>query len=249
MMHEIENEKFQLLSKRVLTDIDTLVYIEKTRLSISRFGDGEINMLISENKGCAFESPDPNVTKKLREILFRDVENLLICIPNLDMGGVWWEDYWKKNFLDFSNYVNYDKKYGSAWISRSPIFMRHKEKSIELWRKIWNDRKVIFITGEGSRFNCKHNIFDNVKSYEVIYSKATNATQDIDRLIDLLEDKDKDSLILLSLGVAATILSYELHIKGFQVLDIGHITNCYDKVFHGEIQPEKLSKTGNVWNN
>ena len=221
--------------------------IKEKGLSVSRFGDGEINMLISENKGCAFESANPITTKKLRLILNKDLADLLVCIPNLDMGGVWWEEYWVSNFKEFSKYINYSKVYGSAWISRSPVFMSHRETAVELWKKIWADRDVIFITGEGSRFNFQHEIFSGIKSYKVIYSKATNATQDVDRVVDIVKNENKQSLVLISLGVAATILSYDLHMLGFQSIDIGHITNCFDKVFNGDVQPEKLPKTGIIW--
>lgn len=115
-----------------------------------------------------------------------------------------------------------------------------KQVGIDKWKSVWNERKIVFVTGEGSRFNFKHILFDNIAESEVVLSSATHAIRDIPRLLGELSKKDKDVLFLISLGPAATILAYELTLLGYQAIDIGHITSCYDAVFHGAPSPEKL---------
>ena len=48
----------------------------------------------------------------------------------------------------------------------SPFFMRHNIEATNLWKENWQDRDVIFVTGEGSRFNYNYELFDNIKKYE-----------------------------------------------------------------------------------
>ena len=75
---------------------------------------------------------------------------------------------------------------------------------------------------------------------KIVLSKSRNPCADIERLLIKLKSYDKSSLILISLDPAATLLTYELNILGYQKLDIGHITSCYDKVFYNDVQSEKL---------
>ena len=114
------------------------------------------------------------------------------------------------------------------------------QSGIKKWKSVWTERKVVFITGDGSRFNCNHPLFDNISESEIVLSSATHAIKDIPRLLGELSKKDKDVLFLISLGPAATILAYELTLLGYQAIDIGHITSCYDAVYNGDPSPEKL---------
>jgi len=45
---------------------------------------------------------------------------------------------------------------------------------------------------------------------------------------------------MVSLGPEATILAYYASLLGYQMIDVGHITNCYDAVYKGAARPEQL---------
>ena len=52
--------------------------------------------------------------------------------------------------------------------------------------------------------------------------------------------KHENPLLLISLGPTATVLAYDLSQSGNLALDIGHITNMYDKLVYGMAKPEEL---------
>lgn len=236
------NHKFNHMIKCTLKVDETLDMIIEKKMSVARYGDGEIKMTTSL-AGCMFENSSYYVTSKLRTILQENHNNLLVCIPG-DMRDSWWSDFWQKEFSNFSNFL-IKKVYGHSFVSRA-AFRQLGQVGVEKWKKVWDNRKVVFVTGSGSRFNYKHELFDNLNDYNIVSSTATHATRDIPRLVSELSMKDKDTLFLLALGPAATILAYELSLLGFQAIDIGHITNCYDSVFNGAIAPEKLPVRNNI---
>ncbi|MCD3065317.1 DUF1792 domain-containing protein, partial [Salmonella enterica subsp. enterica serovar Enteritidis] len=90
-------------------------------------------------------------------------------------------------------------------------------------------RKVVVVAGRRSRFELVPELFDNVKKVELLESEPVNAFKDIPRLVGELRER-KDSLVLISLGAAATVLASKLAEVGVQALDVGHISNCYNNV-------------------
>ncbi|OTG79570.1 hypothetical protein B9T31_16915 [Acinetobacter sp. ANC 4558] len=230
------NQQFDHMERCTLTIAETINLIVSRKLSVARFGDGEIRM-VNSLVGCAFENSSYYGTSKLRTILSENHENLLVCL-NGKATDEWWTKFWTKEFPAFSKFV-LPRVYGNTFVSRK-IFSHLKQEGIDKWKSVWDQRKVIFITGDGSRFDFGHVLFDNIAESEVFLSKATHAIKDIPRVLAEVSQKDKDVLFLISLGPAATILAYELTLLGYQAIDIGHITSCYDSVFHGAPLPEKL---------
>lgn len=235
------NKKFNHMRNSTLDIEQTINLIIEKGLSIARFGDGEIRMLNSL-RGCAFEGPSAYGTSKLRAVMAENHEKLLVCIPG-KMRDAWWSKFWNDEFSEFSKYLK-PTVYGDAFVSRA-IFRVHGEKGAQKWKNVWGGRKVVFITGVGSRFDCNHELFDNIPNHEVIYSSATHAIKDVPRLIFEASCHEKDTLFLLSLGPAATILAMELTLLGYQALDIGHITASYERVFNGGLVPEKMALKNN----
>ena len=112
--------------------------------------------------------------------------------------------------------------------------------------KCWENRNVIFITGKGSRFDTKHELFKNIKSASTLYSLPTNAWSDYETLKTavLTEVENKENpLVICALGPTATVLAYELSQQEIQCFDIGHINNVYDKIKYGKATPEELPMT------
>ncbi|WP_371326010.1 GT-D fold domain-containing glycosyltransferase [Corynebacterium sp. HMSC034E11] len=75
---------------------------------------------------------------------------------------------------------------------------------------------------------------------EYLESTATDAFENLDQILDTVEQKNlgENSLIILSLGPAATILAFEFAQRGIQALDIGHISNSFSNIFEGGKWPE-----------
>ena len=123
-------------------------------------------------------------------------------------------------------------------MTRQDFFKFYKQEGVELWRNIWNDKNVVIITGENSRFELIPELFDGVKSTEFIYTKPTNAFSEIDNIIEEAKSKNPD-MFLISLGPAGTVLAYEMAKQGKRALDIGHISSSYQNAFEGKPVAEK----------
>ena len=80
---------------------DAIDIIVKNKASISRYGDGEFNLL--QGKSINFQEFDENLALRLKEILVSDEKNMLICIPDV--------------FNGLKQYVPYSKKVWTALLA------------------------------------------------------------------------------------------------------------------------------------
>ena len=74
---------------RLFDRMQTLDYLLSQGCSVSRFGDGETGMAIraarGRQQGIHFQKADPELSERLREILFCPIANLLVCFNNAFM--------------------------------------------------------------------------------------------------------------------------------------------------------------------
>ena len=69
---------------KVLSIKDSLSYILKHRISISRYGDGEI--LLMEGYPIGFQKEDAALATRLREIARNPIPQHRVCIPDVFSG-------------------------------------------------------------------------------------------------------------------------------------------------------------------
>ena len=71
---------------------------------------------------------------------------------------------------------------------------------------------------------------NNSKSIKRIICPAENAFNSYEKILKFVIDlkSDKKTLILISLGPTATILAYDLHKLGNQIVDFGHFDINYE---------------------
>jgi glycosyltransferase family protein len=223
----------------------TINQIVNERKSIARFGDGEFNLCY--DRSIAFQSNNLQLRYRLKSILgFVGNKHCLIAIPDFNPDDVtsFWINSWYENIQEYQELLNPTIVYPNAGISRQSSL----DQIIKL-SKAWENRNVIFVYGEKGRFVMGHPIFSKIKSYFEILAPAQNAWNMYDKIqIDVINQACKldDPLILISLGPTASVLAYDLSNLGFQSLDIGHITNVYDKLMGSGIKPEEISIENNV---
>lgn len=83
--------------------------------------------------------------------------------------------------------------------------------------------------GEKSRLGIGSDLFDEVKTIRRIICPATDAFDLYDEILQTtLEKATSDTLVLLALGMTATVLAYDLSQHDIQALDIGHIDIEYE---------------------
>ena len=93
-------------------------------------------------------------------------------------GSPYFQSFWQRKFERFSNYIDFNQvnRFGNSFISRSAALK--SDRNVSLWKSIWDGRDLVFVYGAGSRFNCRHDLFDNIRSYKEVLSTPTNAYSD-----------------------------------------------------------------------
>lgn len=227
---------------------ETIDYIIEHKCSVARFGDGELNIAAY---GCSigFQKEDVHLQKRLIEVMKNRNDSLLLCLPY--WSG--WENLSDKEMLeklgpihkhgveislhDWLRYFSRKQIYGDAHISRVmdiEHFSNRKEQ-IEYTKQIWNNRHVILVEGEKTRFGVGNDLLDNAKTIIRILGPAESAFDRINELVSVCEkecSKRIEPLVLLALGPTATVMAYDLQEKNIQAIDIGHLDIVYEVNIH-----------------
>jgi glycosyltransferase family protein len=125
-----------------------------------------------------------------------------------------------------SEYLDPKRVYGNQGISRFYLGLRDKGLSariLEKLKKIWDEKEILIIEGEFSRLGVGNDLFENAAGLSRLLCPAEDAFAKYDEILGAAKKYGKDKLILIALGPAATILSYDLARSGYWAIDIGHI--------------------------
>jgi len=242
-----QNARLQKLKKIHIQSIypkvdsidETIDKIISEHKSIARFGDGEFNLCF--DRSIFFQEKDLQLRYRLQSILgFTNNKHCLIAIPEFTIENMYpfWIDYWYENINDVSKLLNKQHIYPNMGVTRQCSL-----DQIQKLSKVWQNRNVIFVYGEKGRFSLDHPIFKGIKSFEEVIGPAQNAWSVYNTIQKEVINKTcniDDPLIIISLGPTATVLAYDLSNLGFQSLDIGHITNVYDRLMGSGIRPEDI---------
>lgn len=244
---EIENRFAQIEATypRILSTTESINYIVANRCSLSRFGDGELNL--SYGLDIGFQKCSLELQNRLREILNQGTNNkILVTLPEFNSrynniinccGQIsFWESYWLKMYDNLKDFF-VQPFYGNTDVSRNSVFF---ENSLAEIIKLWDQRDVVFVIGKNGRFEIKSELFDNVNTSEIIYVPPVNAFDTYPQIIESCLKMQKDKLFLISAGPTATVLAYDLMKYGYQALDIGHLPNCYDQYLGRIKYPESI---------
>ena len=228
---------------KVLDSLESLKKINKERLSISRYGDGEFQII--NGKSIKFQDYDDILSKRLKEILYVKEKKFYSCIPSIykykETRSLKYNEevFWLNEILHYKDiYLNcnyHNKIFLDACLSRP--YIRYKKTSIseklfkEL-KKIWNNKDIVIIEGKYSRLGLGNNLFDNAKSIKRILCPNKNAFSHYDEILkESLKHKNK--LILIALGPTATVLAYDLFKNNIRALDLGHLDLEYEWYLRG----------------
>lgn len=227
---------------RVMSTEKTIQYIVNNRVSISRFGDGEMRLMFDYDLN--FQMADEKLKKKLKEV--KTTKKCLCCIPNIFSKKVFSKKiikrdeyyFWVKHKAKYE--VQYRKMFskinilGDSFVSR--FYMRYIDKSkekvkeiVDSLKEIWDKRDIVFIEGKNSRLGYGNDLFDNALSVKRILCPVQNAFSVYDDIMKSIKlNCKRNDLIILALGPTATVMAYELSEMGYQALDLGHIDIEYE---------------------
>ena len=221
----------------VLSVHETLELIIKEHYSISRNGDGELNIMMGRD--IPFQRKNERLANILIEAHRAEIPRYISGLPNVFDGynhlGPKAQLYFR-NFLHANRYCWYKlataSRYADANVTR--FYLNHIDKEQSKWQitrlqQIWEDQKVILVGGEMSRLGVGNDLFARAKSVRRVIGPAENAFDVYDKLMDCVkQNASKDDLIMLALGPTATAMAYELAKAGYWAVDIGHIDIEYE---------------------
>ena len=236
-----EDSESKALRPKIIDMTKGVDLIVNNRMSMARLGDGEFEICLGRN--IDFQEQSDDLSKRLLDVLKLKREGLLIGIhdiyANLDkyvkteglndsIGRDFWRFYLTSDDRRERLYslFDMDMEYVDAYITRPYMDFEDKGFAVSHFKnmkRIWNERDIVFVEGEFSRLGVGNDLFDNAKSIKRILCPAKHAYSKYDEIIDFCKKQDKESLFIIALGPAATLLACDLHELGFQALDIGHI--------------------------
>jgi glycosyltransferase family protein len=222
---------------------ETIDKILREKVSICRFGDGEL-LYISEKRSLPFQRQEERLRNYFIEILQSENKKILIGLPigyhsliNLKKSSkTTWRAIISWTYPGVKKILKKNKIYYNASMTR--IYMDYEDTSHsgEWFKKvqsIWNDRNIILIEGEKSRLGIGNDLFKNAISVKRILGPAHNAFDQFDNLLNFAKQQSKDVLVLVAMGPTAKPLAYELALDGFQAIDIGNLDVEYEWFLKG----------------
>ena len=220
--------------------VDEFHTIEKIKegYSISRFGDGELQLVflsgllylkerLRGRNPQVFENGGFFFSLKMKQVLQSDLDKLLIGIPNVYYEGAekkWKSKWYHDNKQKVASYLNPQKTYYSMFFVRYNRIDEHCDTHWDRVNSIWKDKRIAIIN-----FNEKlaeHEMFSNAEQVTFVKSAQRNAWgrngAGYKAILKKCLELDVD-LYLASCGPVATILAYDLTLKGRQCVDIGQL--------------------------
>lgn len=245
---------------QIMDSMDSIQYIIDHKCSLSRYGDGEFYVMMG--KGNGFQDPNPRLAGLLKHVITsNDAPNHKVAIPlafkdrSYLMDGwpiFFWSFYMGKNIRFIDKYVKKDYTYLNTQLSRFYYEVKDKSncgKQISLLKQIWEGRDVVMVEGCQTRSGVGNDLFDNVKSFQRILGPSTNAIDKYEKMLDAItEHVSKDRLILLSFGMLATVLAYDLAKLGYQAIDLGHLDIEYEWFRQGVVLEMPIPVKGKYTN-
>ena len=230
----------------ILPAMDLLERILEERCSLSRYGDGEFNIMLKKGNPW-FQEYDEKLYIRLREVLYSNDEKLLIAVAqNFRSLEQYTEEaadeirmYMQENRNDILNVLP-NRVYYDAYVSRPYLIYRNKKYAkliFERLRMIWKNRNVLIVEGYHGRLGVGNDLFDDAKKIKRIICPDVNAWNAYDKILSLITKQvaGDDVLVCLSLGPVATVMAYDLCKIGIQSIDIGQIDNEYEWYKRGDI--------------
>lgn len=237
-------QKENYVFPKILSRKEAVDKIVDCGYSLSRFGDGEFEIMLGRNR-AGFQKCEADLGERLREIIKCRDNDIIIGIAdnygdlssyNTDAANAI-RRYLKPDVrTEHMELLDLEKTYYDAYMTRPYILMRNKDYAeIEFNRlkQIWEQREVVIIEGRHTRLGVGNDLLANCKSVERIVCPSENAWGCYARIVEAVKKIDPKKLVLISLGPAATVLAYDLHKWNYQAIDIGHIDMEYEWFLRG----------------
>ena len=210
---------------------ETLRAIGEHRASIARYGDGELMIMLGQ--GIYFQEYDPELARRLREIIRHPTPHFLIGLPPFETMSITkavWKKRWQRYRRLFSYLVRADAPYHSTAISRpGSVGNWEPTEYYQTFAALWAGRDLVLIHNNAA--TAEHPMFRGGKSVHHVACPPEHAYRDYAGLFDRAAAfaSSPDVLFLIAAGPTACVLAWDLAQRGAQALDVGHLTSAYDE--------------------
>lgn len=219
---------------QVLSIEESIDKASRNRMSICRFGDGELSLMCGNSLN--FQKYDSVLAKKMEDAIRSENHNLLVCIPDcfsVDSLNSLCEidrSFWRVHLMSFrqqwAKRLKPNLCYGNTWLSRIYSMKWDACEAQHIYSKLetlWNRRDVIMIEGAYSRLGIGNNCFAGARSIKRILAPAKNSYSRYQEILAAALSIEGDVLFILAMGPTATAMASELADAGRQAIDLGHI--------------------------
>lgn len=214
----------------VLSEWKTLERV-LNRVSLSRWGDGEIKHL--DGRRNVSQVFDPTLQVALKEAFGCRDKRLLVAIPNVFGHRAFSEvnpGYIASMHRRFGKKADPKYTYGSSYISRGdlnpylawPVYWGVMEQ-------IWSGRDVVVVRGHEKRA-APPGMLAKARNIAHVETPPSSAWNEYHRIFRECLTHNQDSVFLLCVGPTATVLAVDLALKGRWAVDIGHLGMFYRKL-------------------
>lgn len=226
-------EIYKSFPKNILSAEETIDYIINNKVSVARIGDGEELLHNILNRNCHF----PILKEKLIKVMQDGSNsNCLVCILSFYLADSQANYFLKKAHAYYWSNVIRAETFKNLPFNKGCVFgdaysflsyfrdgdstdvIESKKKHL---RKIWDNRRVLFVINKNSPIVADKTEFCNVTKKAYIYGPNGNAFSEYDRMMKEIKQYDSDWLIYIEMGACATVMAYELSKLGYQALDMG----------------------------
>lgn len=240
-------DKTEIFYPNIYTIEETMYELLNTNGSLCRFGDGEFACISGNLRAKFTRKYDKKLSVRLQEVLSCQDGDIMIAIADNygDLSG-----YVPQSRREIRNYMTshvrrehamlLDRKrfYYNAYITRPFMFLYNDMRQLALYMKrfaqLWNGKKVVMIEGRNTGFGVRNDLLEDCKEVKRIIAPPVDAFDKYDEILTLALDQDDDSLYLIALGPAATVLAYDLAKTGRRAIDIGHLDIEYEWMKRGQ---------------
>ncbi len=217
----------------------TIDFIIENRCSVSRYGDGEFELMRSPSRKIGFQRNSPQLMQRLWDVMNStpDYSRHIVCIPsylydytNLRQADI---NFWKRLVLPYFAFciqrrMKYRRRrYYDSLCTR--LYMALEDRSgvgrlYDKWKRLWAGRDILLVEGEASRIGVGNDLLDGARSIRRILVPAVDAFACHEEILATVrEHYHPGELVLLAAGPAATVLAYDLSQEGIWAVDVGHI--------------------------
>ncbi len=210
------------------------------RSSLCRFGDGEFEIMRGKNRPW-FQIGSDSLKERLNEVIHSQNEMINIAIAQNFSGLEKLKEDAADEIRDYMAFqtradiiemLDMNRVYYDTYVTRPYIIYKDGKNAdiiFPLFKRLWKNRSVIMVEGKYARNGINNDLFDGADSIKRVICPPQNAWSKYDEIRkQIINIAEKEELICVSLGPAATVLAYDLAEMGYQSVDIGQLDNEYE---------------------